>query len=208
MFFQMQHFCLLDLSKEILCSIWYLGNVRSNRVVRVNHDNVASRGAVGRTHTIVDCRHEIVEKIMERTISGVSYMCWMDFHNAILCCGFLCARLISFLFVACLYYGYHAKGYDAPSIPHGLPRLYHHCTAIKTVYISRLPRQGLPRPILATTGYHACVYIPVTTPELSRFTIPRTSGYHTRHSSSYFICLLYTSPSPRDLSTSRMPSSA
>ena len=24
----------------------------------------------------------------------------------------------------------------------------------------------------------------------------------------YFICLLYTSPSPRDLSTSRMPSSA
>ena len=25
---------------------------------------------------------------------------------------------------------------------------------------------------------------------------------------TYFICLLYTSPSPRDLSTSRMPSSA
>ena len=26
--------------------------------------------------------------------------------------------------------------------------------------------------------------------------------------SDYYICLLYTSPSPRDLSTSRMPSSA
>ena len=28
-------------------------------------------------------------------IWGVSYMCWMDFHDGILCCGFLCARLIS-----------------------------------------------------------------------------------------------------------------
>ena len=28
------------------------------------------------------------------------------------------------------------------------------------------------------------------------------------HSAPFFICLLYTSPSPRDLSTSRMPSSA
>ena len=122
----MQHFCLLDLSKEILCSIWYLGNVRSNRVVRVNHDNVASRGAVGRTHTIVDCRHEIVEKIMERTISGVSYMCWMDFHNAILCCGFLCARLMAlyFVFLSC----------------------------VCLLSFSRLPRRGLPRPILTTTG--------------------------------------------------------
>ena len=28
------------------------------------------------------------------------------------------------------------------------------------------------------------------------------------HSAGYRVCLLYTSPSPRDLSTSRMPSSA
>ena len=35
-----------------------------------------------------DCTHETVEKIMERRISGVSYMCWMDFHNTFLCCGF------------------------------------------------------------------------------------------------------------------------
>ena len=32
-------------------------------------------------------RQESLEK-MERRISGVSYMCWMDFHNATLCCGF------------------------------------------------------------------------------------------------------------------------
>ena len=98
-----------------------------------------------------DCRHETVEKIMERIISGVSYMCWMDFHNTFLCCGFLCARLISLYFVSFL------------------------CLSF------RLPRRGLPRPLLTTTGYHACVYIPVTTPELTRSTNTRTSGYHTRY---------------------------
>ena len=74
------------------------------------------------------------------------------------------------VFSVTIFYGYHAKGYHAPSIPHGLPRLYHHCTAITSVYIFRLPRQGLPSPILTTTGYHACVFIPVITPELSRST--------------------------------------
>ena len=94
-----------------------------------------------------DCRQEPVEK-MERIISGVSYMCWIDFHNGILGCGFLCARLISFLF--------------------------------RRLSISRLPRQGLPRPIYtarATTSlpllhsYHVCLYIPATTP---RATTPHT----------------------------------
>ena len=32
--------------------------------------------------------------------------------------------------------------------------------------------------------------------------------YMKKHISKYYNCLLYTSPSPRDLSTSRMPSSA
>ena len=32
--------------------------------------------------------------------------------------------------------------------------------------------------------------------------------YFTHNTSIYYVCLLYTSPSPRDLSTSRMPSSA
>ena len=96
-------------------------------------------------------RQESVE-MMERRISGVSYMCWMDFHNATLCCVFLCARTISVYYVSilclyCLFFspfsGYHAAGYHAPSIPHGLSRLYHHCTATTPVYIF--------------PGYHAIV---------------------------------------------------
>ena len=56
MFLQMQHFCFPDLGIEKLCSILVFGNVCFNIlrvIVRMNHDNVASRGAVGRTHTIV-----------------------------------------------------------------------------------------------------------------------------------------------------------
>ena len=108
-----------------------------------------------------DWRQESVEK-MERRISGVSYMCWMDFHNGILCCGFLCARLISFSFVSFVSSvspflattprattpHLYPTGYHAPSIPHGLSRpglsrLYHHCTATTPVYIY--------------PGYHAIV---------------------------------------------------
>ena len=46
-------FLFLDLSNEKLCSISAFGNVRFSKVVQINHDNVASRGAVGRTHIIV-----------------------------------------------------------------------------------------------------------------------------------------------------------
>ena len=86
-----------------------------------------------------DCRQESVEK-MERRISGFSYMCWGDFHNGILCCGFSCARLISVYFVSLL------------SLLLSLPRL---------------PPRGLPRPIYTARaitplpplhGYHACLY--------------------------------------------------
>ena len=49
-----------------------------------------------------DYRHETVEKIMGRRISGVSYMCWIDFHNRILGCGFLCAQLMSVYSVSIL----------------------------------------------------------------------------------------------------------
>ena len=141
-----------------------------------------------------DCRHETVEKIMERRISGVSYMCWIDFHNGIWGYGLTCTLLITFyclsLFLL-LFHGYHAEGYHAPS-------LYH-----------RLPRRGLPRPIytarattphLYRTGHHAFT----TTAQLSRLCISRlprqglprpifiTTCYHTRQSSSYFI--VYISP--------------
>ena len=82
-------------------------------------------------------------------------MCWMDFHNEILCCGFICARLIS-------------------------------------VCLSRLPRRGLPRPILTTTGYHACDYIPVITPVLSRSTTQVHRVITPAVSNSYFV--VYLSP--------------
>ena len=88
-------------------------------------------------------RQESVE-MMERRISGGSYMCWTDFHNAILCCGFLCTLLISFYFCfyfVFLFYGYHAEGYYAPSSP---PR------AITPVYASRLSRHS----IFLFLGYH------------------------------------------------------
>ena len=62
MFLKMQHFCFLDLSKEKLCSILVFGNVRFNKVVRINYDNVASRGPVGRTLTIVRFQTRIRRK--------------------------------------------------------------------------------------------------------------------------------------------------
>ena len=51
MFLQMQHFCFPDLGKQfssILGSGMYV-----TKIIWINHDNVASRGAVGRTHNIV-----------------------------------------------------------------------------------------------------------------------------------------------------------
>ena len=134
--------------------------------------------------SLSDSRQETVEKIVERRISWVSYMCWIDFHNGNWGCGFLCARLISFPFF--------------PFFP------------FCRLSIFRLPRRGLPRPIYTARsitplpplhGYHACVYLPrlprhssffyswVITPELSR---------STTHVHRVITCLLYTSPSPRD----------
>ena len=65
MFLQMQQYFFPDLGKEKLCSILVFGNVCFNIlrvVVRINHDNVASRGAVGRTHTIVRLQTRIRRK--------------------------------------------------------------------------------------------------------------------------------------------------
>ena len=56
----------------------------------------------------------------------------------------------------------------------------------------RLPRRGLPRPILTTTGYHACVYIPVITPELPRSTTHVHRVITPAVSNSYFV--VYLSP--------------
>ena len=58
-----------DLGKEKLCRILVFGNACFNIIVRINHDKVASRGAVGRTHTIVRLQTRIRRK-MERRFRG------------------------------------------------------------------------------------------------------------------------------------------
>ena len=112
-------------------------------------------------------------------------MCWMNFHNSILCCGPLYARLMSLLFcfyfasilwpLFCVYLlslsGYHAEGYHASSLP---PR-----AMTPAVYTSRLSRHS----IFLLLGCHTRAITLHHT---------RTSGYHTRHSSSYFV--VYLSP--------------
>ena len=75
----MQHFCFPDLGIEKLCSILVFGNVCFNIlrvIVRMNHDNVASRGAVGRTHTIVRLQTRIRRKDGTENF-GVSYLYWI-----------------------------------------------------------------------------------------------------------------------------------
>ena len=118
--------------------------------------------------SLSDCRHETVEGIMERRISGVSYMCWMDSTTRFCVVGFMYP--INIILLLLLFHGYHAEGYHAPSLP---PR------AITTVYESRLSRHS----ISLLLGYH-------TRAITLHYT--RTSRYHTRHSSSYFV--VYLSP--------------
>ena len=110
-----------------------------------------------------DCRQESVER-WNGDFGGFVYVLdrfpQRDFGLWV----FMCPTNVS-LFCDHLYCtGYHAQGYHALTTT------------------ARLPRRGLPRPILTTTGYHACVYIPVITPELSRSRLPRpiltTTGYH------------------------------
>ena len=69
----MQHFLFPDLSKAKLGSVLVFGNVCFNIVVRINHDNVASRGAVGRTHTIVRLKTRIRRKDGTKNFGGFVY---------------------------------------------------------------------------------------------------------------------------------------
>ena len=137
MFLQMQQFCFADLGKEKLCSVFVFGNVSFNIVVPINHDNVVSREAVGRTHTIVRLQTRIRRKGGTENFGGFVYV--LDLYNGILCCGFLCARLIS------------VSLFRLPC--RGLPRPTDTPRAIK-------PRFITPLPLLHS--YHACVYIPIT----------------------------------------------
>ena len=133
----MQHFCFPDLGKEKLCTVvfWYFGNVCFNIVVRMNHDNVASRGAVGRTHTIIRLQTRILRKNGTENIAGFVFV--LDLYNGILCCCFLCARLISVSFPATT---------PRATTPHrSLSRLPRRGLTRPTDTLRR-PRRGLPRP--------------------------------------------------------------
>ena len=70
----MQHLCFPDLGKEKLCSVLVFGNVCFNIVVRIYRDNVASRGGVGRTHTVVRLQTRIRRKDGTENFGGFVYV--------------------------------------------------------------------------------------------------------------------------------------
>ena len=147
--------------------------------------------------SLSDCGHETVGRIKERRISGVSYMCWMDFHNAILCCGFSCTFLLSFYFTAttprattphpyhhgllrlCIHPGYHAYVvyFYSQVITPELPRLTTHVhrvitpAIVSTLWISfhRLLRHLFLSTYTTTGAPHVATYS-------TRYRLDRTSG--------------------------------
>ena len=62
------------MGKEKLCSVLVFGNVGFIIVVRIYYDNVASRGAVGRTHTIVRLQTKIRRKDGTENFGGFVYV--------------------------------------------------------------------------------------------------------------------------------------
>ena len=138
---------------------WYSG-MYVTKIIRINHDNVASRGAVGRTHIIVRFQTGNRRKHQfERKISWVSYMCWIDFHNGIWGCGFLCTLLITLYFVSILslFYLYFVSIFPATtpraitSLPyhHGLSRLcIHPGYHTRAITLHQYTYIGLSHPLL------------------------------------------------------------
>ena len=67
-------FCFPDLGKEKPCSVLVIGNVCFNIVVRINHDNVASSGVFGRTHTIFRLQTAIRRKDGTENFGGFVFV--------------------------------------------------------------------------------------------------------------------------------------
>ena len=155
----MQHFCFPDLGKEKLCSILVFENACFDIIVRINHDNVASRGAVGRTHTIVRLQTRILRKDGTENFGGFVYVLDRFPQRDLGLWVFMCPTNITRV---CLFSGYHAEGYHAPPL------------------FSRLPRRGLPRPYICNQanrlprlqGYHTRA----TTLQINFWV---QAGYHT-----------------------------
>ena len=152
----MQHFGFPDLGKEKLCSILVFGNLCFNIVVRISDDNVASRGAVGRTHTIVRLQTRTRRKDWTENFGGFVYVLDGFLQRDFVLWVFMC--LISFsLFLLSLFSGYLAEGYQATDTARAIT-----------------PRAITPLPPLH--GYHARVYIS----RLSRHSLFLLLGYHAR----------------------------
>ena len=113
-FLQMEHFCFPDLGKEKLRSILVFGNACFNVVVRKNHDNVASRGAVGRTRTIVRLQTRTRRKDGTENFGGFVYVLDGFLPREFLLWVFMSS--INFSLFFCLFSGYHAEGYHAPPL--------------------------------------------------------------------------------------------
>ena len=96
---------------------------------------------VGRTHTIVRLQTRIRRKDGAEKFGGFVYTLDGFLQRDFVLWVFMCPINIQCLYfrlprpTVSLFPAYHAKGYHAPSIPHGLSRPYHHCTAITPVYI-------------------------------------------------------------------------
>ena len=138
MFLQMQHFCFPDLGKEKLCSILVFGNACFNIIVRINHDDVASRGAVGRTQTIVRFQTRIRRKDGTENFGGFVYVLDGFPQRDFVLWVFMCPINI---IIFCVYF------VSISRLPRrGLPRLIYTARAIT------------PRPITLhhtrTSGYH------------------------------------------------------
>ena len=154
-------FCFPDLSKEKLCSILVSGNARFNKVVWINHHNVASRGAVGRTHSIVRLQTRIRRKDGSENYGGFVYV-WDGFsQRGFVLWVFMCpnniTRFFDFFFAStsCLLCVSSTATTPRATTPHLYCKSYHAFTT------ARLPR--------------LCIYIPATTPQ---FRVPFL-GHHT-----------------------------
>ena len=152
----MQHFCFPDLGKEKLCSVLVFGNVCFNIVVRINHGNVASRGAVGRTHTMVRLQRRIRRKDGTENFGGFVYV--LD--------GFLPRNFVLWVFMCLVNFSLsfpattpRATTPQRLSFPATTPRA---TTPQRSLF--RLPRRGLPRPYRYIQDNR----------------LPRLQGYHTR----------------------------
>ena len=154
-------FCFLGSSEEKLCSILIFWNVRYNKVVWINHDIVASRGAVGRTHPIVRLQTRIRRKMDRGEFRGFRICVGWISTTGFCVGGFLRPNNISLFFdsifasILCQLCVSSTVTTPRATTPHLYCKGYHAFTT------ARLPR--------------LCIYIPAITPQ---FRVPFLS-HHT-----------------------------